>query len=170
MFKKFLAKVSRNELISYVIATIVVVIGLVFLILGIVADNLPVTSELAKAQPAFPWRYIGLIVIAVGITVYLVTLLIYAKQVDRVYDKEKRRKQRLQAMMSDAKDEDTFVVNEQGQVEAKETKTIEETPIENKPVEEIKSATVENATIPETSQDKVEPQPQVKPDNSNGNI
>lgn len=133
-------KFHQKETFFVVFSLITIVIGVVFLILGIVADHLSEQSDLAKWQHtlAMPIRYIGLIIFAGGVVILLCSLLFFAKQVDRVYEKEKRRKQRLEAMMSDTDDKaETVIVGQDGKIEEKtQTQTIEQdTPVENKPLE-----------------------------------
>ena len=137
MFKKFLSRLSRNELISYVVGTVIGLAGLAVLILGIVADNLPIDNDFAKSQPAFPLRYLGLIIFAVGVLVYIATLSIYAKKTDRVLDKEKRRQQRLQAMLNEAPADDAVVVNKSNPSAIKPSADFK-VPNSNKTVDAIK--------------------------------
>lgn len=113
-----LKNISKKELAWYIGAIIIGVTGLVFIVLGIVGDNLPVDNWLNIVQSAFRWRYLGLILLAFGVIVFIITLLVNAKKVDRVNDRAMRRKQRLSAMMSDIKkDETTVVVDQTGQVQ-----------------------------------------------------
>ena len=120
-----LKKVSRPERIIYYSSLVASFIGVVFIILGIIGNNLDPKTSLYKIQQAFSWRYIGLIIIAAALITSLVCLCVNAKKVDRIADRESRRKQRLSAMMSDLdKKEDTIVINEGKIVES------------NKPVEE----------------------------------
>lgn len=110
-----LKSVSKKELAWYVGSIIVGVTGLVFIILGIIGDNLQVDNWINIAQAAFPWRYLGLIILLAAVIVFIITLLVNAKKVDRVNDRAMRRKQRLSAMMSDIKkDESTVIVDETG--------------------------------------------------------
>ncbi|MCQ2794237.1 MAG: hypothetical protein MJ207_02620 [Bacilli bacterium] len=148
--KDLLKRFSKQELILTLFAWGVMVVGFVFLILGIVASYLPVDHPLPEAQANFSWRYLGLIIIASGAVIYLGTLLFFAKQTDRVFEKEKRRKQRLEAMMSDYKDEsETVVVGQNGQIEESKPATTTIAPeaeVNTKPVEEHNTS-LDNAVI-----------------------
>lgn len=133
--KKFFAKFSLKELVLYGVSILIALIGLVFLILGIVADNGPVDSELYKAQGSLPWRYLGFILMGIGAIFAIIVLCVFAKKIDRVTDRELRRKQRLSAMMSDIDKKEEIVVSE-GKI-VNETKKVEEkeAEVETKPVE-----------------------------------
>lgn len=111
-----LKKLSRSELICYSISVFVAVAGIVFLILGIVGDNISSSISLAKIQANFSWRWIGLILMGAAIIFALIILLVNARKVDRITEKEQRRKQRLTAMMSDIKKEENTVVVENGKL------------------------------------------------------
>lgn len=106
-----LKNLTRKELYFYIGSACGVVIGLVFLIIGIIADHLAVTSALYKMQAAFPWRYIGLIIVGASIIFAIVVLVLYAKKIDRVSDRELRRKHRLSAMMSDVENKEQIIAN-----------------------------------------------------------
>lgn len=126
MLKKFLKKVSLNELIWYIASIFIMIIGLIFIILGIVGDSLPVDNPLRKVQENFSWRYIGLIIFAFAVIVFIIVLLIYGKKAERVMDREARRKQRLQAMLSDNEEKkETIIVDEHGKIEHKKVSTVE---------------------------------------------
>jgi len=103
-------------LICYSISAFITVVGLVFLILGIVGSNIDTTMTLAKIQSKFSWRWIGLIIIGCAVIFALIILLVNARKVDRVTEREQRRKQRLTAMMSDIKKEENTVIVENGKL------------------------------------------------------
>ncbi|MCQ2792447.1 MAG: hypothetical protein MJ208_02875 [Bacilli bacterium] len=134
-----LKKLSKNELILYAVASSIAFIGLVFLLLGIIADNLDINSALNKAQASFPWRYIGLILILGAVIFALIVLLAYAKRIDRVTDRELRRKQRLSAMMSDLDKKEEIVVSEGKIVDNTPTnQEVEKEPeVETKPIDNM---------------------------------
>ena len=134
-----LKKLSKNELILYAVASSIAFIGLVFLLLGIIADNLDINSALNKAQASFPWRYIGLILILGAVIFTLIVLLAYAKRIDRVTDRELRRKQRLSAMMSDLDKKEEIVVSEGKIVDnAPTNQEVEKEPeVETKPIDNM---------------------------------
>lgn len=111
-----LKKLPLKELICYSASAFATLVGVVFLILGIVSDNGSTSSTLAKAQANFSWRWVGLIIIACAFVFALIILLVNARKVDRVTEKELRRKQRLTAMMSDIKKEENTVIVENGKL------------------------------------------------------
>lgn len=94
--------------------------GLVFIILGIIAENGSYESILNQIQLYFRFRYFGLILFGAAVLISLVTLLIYARIVDRENEKNIRRKQRLNALMSDAKKDENTLVVENGVVKEEE--------------------------------------------------
>ncbi len=153
MFKKL----SRKELVLYCSSIVVGIIGFVFLLLGIIADNLGVTSDLYKAQGNFPWRYLGFIIIGVAVIFAIIVLCVFAKKIDRVTDREIRRKQRLSAMMSDIEKKDEIVVSDGKIVEDKPKAIEKEEEVDTKPVEELKSTSALSDT------------PVINPANNNDN-
>ena len=130
---KLLKKLSIKELVLYIISALIALIGLIFLILGVVADNLSVNDPLYLAQANFPWRYLGFILIGIAVIFAIIVLCVFAKKIDRVADRELRRKQRLSAMMSDIEKEE-IVVSEGKIVEEKHEEVKSEPEIEVKPV------------------------------------
>lgn len=131
-----LKKLSVKELAFYIAAGVIALVGLVFTLLGVIADNLGVNHPLYKAQGNFPWRYLGLILIGVAVIFAIIVLSVFAKKVDRVTDRELRRKQRLSAMMSDIEKQEEIVVSD-GKIVEEEKKVEEEKeePIETKPIQ-----------------------------------
>lgn len=117
-------KIEKKELRLYIASGLVAIVGVVFLILGIVGSHLSPRSDLYKIQENFSWRYIGLIIIAASVIFALIVLLYFAKKVDRISDRELRRKQRLSAMMQNDESE-KFVVSD-GKVVQKQEKKVEE--------------------------------------------
>lgn len=140
---KLLKKLSIKELVLYAISILIALIGLVFLILGIVADNLSVNDPLYLMQAKFPWRYLGFILISIAVVFAIITLCVFAKKIDRVADRELRRKQRLSAMMSDIEKEE-IVVSEGKIVEEKKEEVKDEPEVEAKPIETPKVEPVVN--------------------------
>lgn len=140
---KLLKKLSIKELVLYAISILIALIGLVFLILGIVADNLSVNDPLYLMQAKFPWRYLGFILISIATVFVIITLCVFAKKIDRVADRELRRKQRLSAMMSDIEKEE-IVVSEGKIVEEKKEEVKDEPEVEAKPIETPKTEPVVN--------------------------
>mgnify|MGYP003304293471 CR=1 FL=1 len=130
-----LKKLSRTELILYIVSVVIALVGFVFLLLGVIADNLGVDHPLYLAQAKFPWRYLGLILIGVAIIFAIIVLCVYAKKVDRVSDRELRRKQRLSAMMSDIEKKEEIVVSEGKIVDEKPQEDTKEPELETKPID-----------------------------------
>lgn len=116
MEKKYKVSSIIKEIICYSISGFIALVGVVFLILGIVGANISQKSTLAKIQENFSWRWIGLILIGVAVIFALIVLLVSARKVDRVIEREQRRKQRLTAMMSDANKEENTVYVENGKL------------------------------------------------------
>lgn len=143
-----LKKLSLKELILYGVSALIALIGLIFLILGIVADNLGVTSSLYKVQSGFPWRYLGLILIAVAVIFAIIVLSVFAKKVDRISDREARRKQRLSAMMSDIEKQEEIVVSDGKIVEENKKVEEKEPEVETKPIEPAPTPSVEKKEEP----------------------
>ncbi len=97
-------QLSIFEIIWYSISGAIGLWGLVYIVLGIVANNLAIPSknnELLKASEAiknafgldfFGW---GLILLALGTILAVIVLLIKAKDSDREYEKSIRRAARL---------------------------------------------------------------------------
>lgn len=116
MENKLLNKLKKSELICYSASIFVSVVGIVFVILGIVGSNISQNSQLAKIQLGFNWRWIGLILIGAAVIFALIILLVNAHKSDRIIEKETRRKQRLTAMMSDASKEENTVYVDNGKL------------------------------------------------------
>ena len=158
-----LKKLSKKEIILYASSLVVAVVGLVFLLLGVIADNLGIDSPLYKAQAKFPWRYLGLIIIAVAVIFAIIVLCVYAKKVDRVSDRELRRKQRLSAMMSDIEQKEEIVVSEGKIVEENKPVEEKEEEVETKPVDPIQPKVEETKIDPVNNQVTEEKKEEVQP-------
>mgnify|MGYP003332742416 CR=1 FL=1 len=97
-------KLSKFEIVWYLINGALFLWGFTYTILGLVADNLALPlkdSQLLQASNViknlfglsfFGW---GLILMAIAVTCAVVVLIIYAKNVDRDYEKTQRRAARL---------------------------------------------------------------------------
>lgn len=96
-------KMSAKEKAWYIVTASLAVVGLAFTVLGIIGDLLPYGNALQNVSDSFfmPWRYFGLIIVAVSVVVLILALSINAKKTDRAADRAARRQQRLQAMKSD---------------------------------------------------------------------
>ena len=96
-------KISAKEKAWYICSITVAVVGLTFLVLGLVGDLLPYGNLIQEASDKFfmPWRYFGLIILAVGVVVLILALSINAKKTDRAADRALRRQQRLEALKAE---------------------------------------------------------------------
>lgn len=92
------------ELVWYIICGLLMVWGLTYIVMGIVAENLPVTTDesaFALANKEFArlfgldWLGWGLIILSIGAVGAAVVLLALAGKSDREYEKNTRRAQRL---------------------------------------------------------------------------
>lgn len=163
-----LKKLSFKELVLYATSAVIALVGLVFLILGIVADNLGIDSPLYKAQAGFPWRYLGLIIICVAVIFAITVLCVFAKKTDRVADREARRKQRLNAMMSDIEKQEEIVVSDGKIVDEKKVVEEKEEEVETKPVQPIETKT-EEPKIDQPVEQKIEEPKVNQPTDNNPN-
>ena len=92
------------EFVWYILTGLVGVWGLTYIVLGLVAENLPITSEdkgLVAANTSFQktfgldFFYWGLIILAIAAVAAVIVLLLFSNKVDRDYEKTVRRAQRL---------------------------------------------------------------------------
>ena len=101
-------KVSNKEFAWYCVGGIFAVLGLALIIFGIIGDHMHVNldynfikSSEAKREEAikipFGFRILGIISLALGMLVIIITLNYNAKKVDREVEKTVRRQQRLNA-------------------------------------------------------------------------
>ncbi|MBO5529693.1 MAG: hypothetical protein J6A47_10355 [Bacilli bacterium] len=98
-------KLSNKEIAWYVVASVIAVVGLVFLVFGIVGDHFPglyednwiAASENAwiKAWSHLGYRWWGLILLGVAALVAIISLTAFAKEGDRDSERALRRQQRL---------------------------------------------------------------------------
>lgn len=103
------------ELVWYALCGLVGIWGLTYIVLGLVAENLPVTSEdkgLVKVSGQFAKTFgldflgWGLIILAIAGIAAVIVLLVFSSKVDRDYEKNVRRAQRLaQLEAEEAKEE-----------------------------------------------------------------
>ena len=106
------------ELVWYPLCGLVGIWGIVYIVLGLVALNLPVTAEdgdLVKANAKiaktfgldfFGW---GLIILAIAAVAIVVALLLFSNKVDREYEKTVRRAQRMAQLEAEVEKEESFV-------------------------------------------------------------
>ena len=122
--------ISIFELVWYSVQGAVALWGLTYMVLGLVAENLPTKAEdtgLVKANADFAKTFgldflgWGLIILAIGAVLIVICLLITANKSDRQYEKETRRAQRLaQIEIEEAK--------EDAEANANNEVVVEETP------------------------------------------
>ena len=95
------------ELVWYILTGLVGAWGLTYIVLGLVAQNLPVKAEddgLVKANIDFAKTFKldffgwGLIILAIAAVAAVVVLLVFSSKVDRDYEKNVRRAQRMAQM------------------------------------------------------------------------
>ena len=124
------------ELVWYILCGLVGIWGLTYIVLGLVAENLPLTSEdkgLVKVSGDFAKTFgldflgWGLIILAIAGVLAVIVLLIFSNKVDRDYEKNVRRAQRLaqleaeeakeEARENEVVDAEVEPVKEEGKVE-----------------------------------------------------
>ena len=130
------------ELVWYILCGLVGIWGLTYIVLGLVEQNLPIStenSELTKANLVIiekfklgflPW---GLIILAIAAVAIVVVLLIFSAKVDRDYEKNVRRAQRLAQLEAE---EEKLEAQEQEEVVDAEVEPVKEEPAEEEKVEE----------------------------------
>ncbi len=123
------------ELVWYVLTGLVGAWGLTYIVLGLVAQNLPITSEdkgLVKVNGDFTKTFKldffgwGLIILAIAAVAAVLVLLLFSNRVDRDYEKNVRRAQRLAQMEAEEAKEEA---NEEQVVDA-EVEPVKEEPAE----------------------------------------
>ncbi len=98
-------KLSIKEIVWYIIAGIFGLAGLVFLVVGIVGEHLPVLSSengilLSEAAWLTSWsplgyRYWGIILVLAASLLAVICLTLFAREGDRDVERALRRAQRL---------------------------------------------------------------------------
>lgn len=98
-------KLSKKEIVWYVIASLIGTLGLIFLVFGIVGSNFPGLYEdnwIASSENVWlknwshlGYRWWGIILIAVAAFIAIVALTFFAKEGDRDSERALRRQQRL---------------------------------------------------------------------------
>ena len=108
------------EFIWYILCGLVGIWGLTYIVLGIVIQNLPVKAEATDFEEAnakfietfkldfFGW---GLIILAIAAVAVVVVLLLFSNKVDRDYEKNVRRAQRLAQLEAEEEKEEAPVVD-----------------------------------------------------------
>jgi len=108
MAKKNKLPVSIFELVWYPICALVILWGLVYIVLGLVAkynDINALTDFEAGFKKLFGLGlyFWGLIIVAIGAVAAVVVMLFYAKIFDRASEREQRRSARLNALKKEEK-------------------------------------------------------------------
>ena len=103
--KKKKTSLPRKEIAWYVFSSFLAVVGLTFIVIGIVGDHLPVKSSdnwvlISEAAWLSNWshmgyRYWGIILLAVGTLIGCTALTMFARSGDRDSERALRRAQRL---------------------------------------------------------------------------
>ena len=121
------------ELVWYVLCGLVGIWGLTYIVLGIVATHLPISTEdqpLVEANNTilrlFKLDFLGwgLIILAIAAVAVVVVLLLFSNKVDRDYEKNVRRAQRLAQLEAEELKEES--IEEQKIVVDAETAPVEE--------------------------------------------
>jgi len=95
-------KVTTKEFIWYLACGLIIFLGLISIIFGIIGYHMGGPSELNfvkafETKLKFELRYLGLILLGVGVAASIIVLLFNAKKADREVEKKIRREQRLAA-------------------------------------------------------------------------
>lgn len=125
------------EIVWYSLTGLVGIWGLTYIVLGLVAENLPITKEdkgLVKANGAFQKTFgldffgWGLIILAIAAVAAVIVLLLYSNKVDRDYEKNVRRAQRLAQLEAEEIKEEEKLAAEEAEIFQPEEKVEEEKP------------------------------------------
>lgn len=117
MSKERKLQLSRKEWIVYSILLFIAFVGLVFVVIGIIGDYLPVVASknwvrISEAAWLTNWsplgyRYWGIVLLCGGLILFSLALVLFSRESDRDSERAQRRAKRLAAM---------------NQIEAEETK------------------------------------------------
>ena len=128
------------ELVWYTLTGLVGAWGLTYIVLGLVAQNLPIKSKdegLVKVNGEFAKTFKldffgwGLIILAIAAVAAVIVLLLFSNKVDRDYEKNVRRAQRMAQMEAEE-----ARLEEQEAIDAEVEPVKEEAPVkEEKPAE-----------------------------------
>ena len=159
------------ELVWYPLCGLVGIWGIVYIVLGLVALNLPVAAEdgdLVKANAKiaktfgldfFGW---GLIILAIAAVAIVIALLLFSNKVDREYEKTVRRAQRMAQLEAEVDKEEGVIDAEVEPVQPKEEpeeepeELKEEQPEDEKPAEEPEEPSEEPAVDPKKEDKEAE--------------
>lgn len=102
MNEKKARKLKPVELVIYIISGLFILWGLTYITLGLVAKYLPVTNSPLKIANATIARLFGLDMFGWGLVIFIlfaliaaITMIVFAKNVDKEYEKSQRRAARL---------------------------------------------------------------------------
>ena len=142
------------EFVWYILTGLVGAWGLTYIVLGLIAENLPVKKEdegLVKVNGEFAKTFKldffgwGLIILAIAAVAAVIVLLFFSNKVDRDYEKNVRRAQRMAQMEAEeAKLEEQQVID--AEVEPVKEPEPNEQPVEEAPSEEEKAEEMDEAT------------------------
>lgn len=127
------------EFVWYILTGLVGAWGLTYIVLGLIAENLPVKKEdegLVKVNGEFAKTFKldffgwGLIILAIAAVAAVIVLLLFSNKVDRDYEKNVRRAQRMAQMEAEE-----AKLEEQEEVVDAEIEPVKEQ-LEEKPAEE----------------------------------
>ena len=113
------------EIVWYGICAGVGLWGLTYIVLGLVADNLPITSEdseFVEANAEFAktfglgWFHWGLIILGIAAVCAAVTLLLLSNKADRDYEKSTRRAARMAQLDAEEEKEEAELAKQEGEV------------------------------------------------------
>ena len=167
------------EFVWYVLTGLVGAWGLTYIVLGLVAQNLPVKSEdegLVKVNGDFAKTFKldffgwGLIILAIAAVAIVIALLLFSNKVDREYEKTVRRAQRMAQLEAEVDKEEGVIDAEVEPVQPKEEpeelreeapeeepeELKEEQPEDEKPAEEPEEPSEEPAVDPKKEDKEAE--------------
>lgn len=99
------SKLSKKEIVFYAIAGVIGVVGLLFVVFGIVSSHFPGINEdnwIVASENAWlvnwshmGYRWWGLILVGVAAVIACISLTVFAREGDRDSERSARRAQRL---------------------------------------------------------------------------
>ena len=172
------------ELVWYIVCGLVGLWGLTYIVLGLIAENLPITSEdndFIKATDKFTetfgldWLGWGLIILGIAAVGAVIVLLVLSNKADRDYEKNTRRAARLAQLEAEEEKEEAEQQKAESQIidaevndvkpeePKEEEKPAEEPKEEPKPEEQPAEEVKEEAKDEEKVEEKEEPASEDKP-------
>lgn len=159
------------ELVWYILCGLVGVWGLTYIVLGLVAENLPIKTSgneygLVEANETIAKTFgldflgWGLIILAIAAVAVVIVLLLFSNKVDRDYEKNVRRAQRLAQLEAEVEKEE---LSEWDEIKKQSQKDeVIDAKVEEKPADEPKEE--QHAEEVQQEQPKEEPVPEVAPE------